>query len=121
MECWSDARISGPNTPLLHHSNTPAPSWLFTSEIFEVDPPPNFRRDAVARGESCERGFGRGVHAPLPGIAIFFGRRVEVRAARVADNGNVAIRLATRRDRPIDLPIVEDVDVVIDDDDSLHI
>jgi hypothetical protein len=52
MECWSDAKISGPNTPLFQYSITPARSSLLAGEIFEVDPPPNFRRDAVARGES---------------------------------------------------------------------
>ena len=35
--------------------------------------------------------------------------------------GDIAIRLATRRDRPVDLPIVENIHIVIDDDHSLHI
>src|SRR5262249_39653562 len=39
----------------------------------------------------------------------------------IADHGDVPVRLAARRDRPVDLAVVKNVHVVIDDDDAFHI
>src|SRR6266508_1609356 len=47
MECWSDAKISGPNTPLFQYSITPARSSLLTSEVLEVDALPEFFGDTM--------------------------------------------------------------------------
>ena len=60
----------------------------------------------------AERRLGRGVHAPLGGVAVLTGRGIEVGAARVGDDHDVAVRLAPRGERPRHLPVVEDVDVV---------
>src|SRR5574341_533659 len=121
MESWNDAEISGSNTPLFQYSNIPAASSLLAGQIFDIDAIPNVLRNAMAWRECGERRLGRRVDAPFGSVAVFFGRRVEIRAAGIGHDGDVAIRLATGCDRPVDLPIIENVDVVIDDDDALHV
>ena len=116
MACWGPEFLAS-----LHDSSTPSfQPDLLVREIFEVNALPDLARNTMARRVSGEGRLGCGIDAPLCGIAVFLGRRIEIGAARVADDCDVAIRLASSRDRPVDLPIVKDVNVVIDDHDALH-
>src|SRR5439155_8073818 len=78
-------------------------------EVFEVDPLPDVGRHAMARRVGRERGLGGRVHAPLGRQAVLARRRVEIRATGVRDDGDVAVGLAPRGDRPVHLPVVEHV------------
>ena len=75
----------------------------------------------MARRVAAERGLGRRVHAPLRGVAVLLGGGIEIGAAGVGDDRDVAVGLTARGERPRDLAVVEDVDVLVDDDDALHV
>src|SRR5437899_1092698 len=72
-------------------------------------------------GVAVERGLGGCVEAPLAAVAVLGRRRIEVRAARVTDDQQVAVGLAAGGDGPVHLTVVEDVDVVVDDHHALHV
>src|SRR5438067_13420607 len=117
MECWGPEFLAS-----LHDSSTPSfQPDLLVSEIFEVDALPDFARDAMARRVGGERWFSCGVHAPFCGVAIFFGRWIEIRAAGIRNDRDIAIGLTSGRDSPVDLPVVENVNVVIDGHDALPV
>src|SRR3990170_8775988 len=89
--------------------------------VLQVDPLPDLGRHAVARRVRRQRRLGRGVHPPLRGVPVLPGGRVEVRAARGGDDGDVAIGLAARGDGPGHLAVVEDVHVLVHHDHALHV
>src|SRR5438045_7775889 len=81
--------------------------------VLDAQPLPDVGRYAVARRVGGQRGLGGGVHAPLGGVAVLARGGIEVGAARVGDDRDVAVGLAARGQRPVDLAVVEDVDVVV--------
>src|SRR5438094_10569509 len=90
-------------------------------EVLEPQPLPHLERHAMARRVAAERRLGRRVHAPLRGVAVLLGGGIEIGAAGVGDDRDVAVGLTARGERPRDLAVVEDVDVLVDDDDPLPV
>src|SRR5437867_10635176 len=88
-----------------------------------------FRRNSHTAGRSLEsrlvehrrvRGERlRRVDAHLRGEAVSRGR-IDRRTADVVQDDETAVRLESRRDRPLHVAVVEDVDVLVDDDDLFH-
>src|SRR3989454_612814 len=66
------------------------------------------RRERLRRVDPHLRG------EPIP------GGRVDRRTADVVQHDETAVRLEARRDRPLHIAVVEDVDVLVDDDDLFH-
>src|SRR5207248_5957093 len=117
MECWGPEFLAS-----LHDSSTPSfQPDLLVREIFEVDALPDFARGAVSWSKGRKRRFGCSIHAPFCSVAVFLGRWIEIRAAGIRNDRDIAIGLTSGRDRPVDLPFVENVHVVIDHDHPLHI
>src|SRR5881296_4650500 len=88
-----------------------------------------FRRNSQTAGRSLEsrlvehggirRERSRRVDAHLRGEAVSPGR-IDRRTADVVQDDETAVRLESRRDRPLHVAVVEDVDVLVDDDDLFH-
>src|SRR6185436_18724962 len=74
--------------------------------VLEPQALPDLGWHPVARRVGRQGRLGGGVHAPLGRVAILARGGVEVGAARVGDDGDVAVGLASGGDRPVDLTVV---------------